>query len=62
MSPGDAIHWTNPDTGQTQIGVFVCRYGNRLVIETATHTGHIGLRYVQPEHVRPASIPTAEHP
>jgi hypothetical protein len=62
VSPGDALHWTNPDTGQTQVGVFVCRYGARLVIETACINGHLGLRYVQPEHVRPVSISHPEHP
>lgn len=55
MNPGDAIHWTNPENGQTQVGIFIARYGTKLVIETATHTGHIGLRYVSPADVRPTS-------
>lgn len=52
MNPGDAIHWTNPDNGQIQVGIFIARYGTRLVIETAAPTGHLGLRYVDPKDVR----------
>lgn len=62
MNPGDAVHWTNPDTGQTQVAIFVARYGTRLVIETHTHTGHLGLRYVDPKDVRPTDTSIAEHP
>lgn len=58
MNPGDAIHWTNPANGQTQVGVFIARYGSRLVIETATPKGHLGLIYVNPADVRPAGSPS----
>lgn len=54
MSPGDPVIWTNPDGGHQQVAIFVARYGLRLVIETTSPTGHLGLRYVDPKDVRPA--------
>lgn len=41
MSPGDAI-------------IYVGSYGGRAIIETTTPSGHLGLRYVDPRHVRAA--------
>lgn len=60
MSPGDAILWINPDTGQTQVGIYIAPYGAQYVIQTATHTGHLGLRYVNPKDVRAADNGTGE--
>jgi hypothetical protein len=62
VSPGDAIHWTNPKTGKSQPGLYNRRWGSYYEIRTKTPSGYIGLRYVQPEHVRPATESTAEHP
>lgn len=61
MTPGDPIFWTDPATGDERPGKFVAAYGGRLIIETVTHAGHLGLRYVDPKDVRPVTS-TGERP
>lgn len=55
MTPGDLVIWTDSSIERDQSAVFIARYGPRLIIETVTHTGHLGLRYVDPKDVRPAT-------
>jgi hypothetical protein len=53
MNQGDPVIWTN--AGKDQPGTFICRYGRWYVIETVTSKhGHLGLKYVNPNDVRPA--------
>lgn len=61
MNPGDLVLWTDPCTERDQSAVFIARYGSRMIIETITPSGHLGLRYVDPRDVRPATS-TPEHP
>lgn len=55
MAPGDPVIWTDSVTGDERPGKFVGTYGGRQIIETVTHTGHLGLRYVDPKDVRPVT-------
>jgi hypothetical protein len=56
MSPGDPVIWIDRGAaGAERPGHYVATYGGRLVIETVTHTGHLGLRYVDPRDVRPVT-------
>lgn len=55
MTPGDAIIWTDIETGREYSGKYIGSYGGRAIIETTTPSGHLGLRYVDPRHVRAAN-------
>lgn len=54
MNPGDPIIWTDIETGREYAGKYVGSYGGRAIIETTTPTGKLGLRYVDPKHLRSA--------
>jgi hypothetical protein len=53
MSPNDLVIWTDPTTEREQSAVFIGRHGSRLIVETITPSGHLGLRYVESQDVRP---------
>lgn len=54
MNPGDSILWIDIETGREYSGKYVGSFGGRSIIETTTPTGHLGLRYVDPRHIRRA--------